>query len=695
MRPIVAILFILSVGFVFATEPIDTLESRELKEVVVEAENQRTSATVSTYIPGKRQKQASQDAVTLLAHMGIPQIEVNPATLTVTNVAGKEVALFVDFVEATPQELQGMRTEDVKKVEYLVNPSDPRFHGKNYVINFVMQKYEWGGYTKLHGEKYFGLNNVTASVYSKMSYKKIIYDIYVDESNSRNNHLGYNGTEHFLLPDFRGEGKKEITRFTTTDGGKYRNNTNNFGGRVLYNTDRLQFSNNLSYRISDTPHNDLIHSQNYAANFMDETTSWRNSTSIDRLAKYYNDLTYTLSNRVSIGGGILYIYCRNSSNSDYFTDKDVNIVNDAKETSHSFQFGPNLSWTPNRSNTFYFNGGFTKIWDKINYFGNSPSTQKYTITSGFMFTTYRHNFDKCVIGGSFGWLWESNKISGIKMDSNFPRIYLYTSWSPTRNHQIYGSVYYNKNVPASFQKSPNRLQQDELIWYTGNPYLHDFPNFNGDFSYTWLPNNRLQLTIDGSYSTTRDRCVAIYTPDGPEGTLLRQYVNKGNYHTGNMGFNATAKFLGGRLVAKLRPQLWMRKSTGEYKWDRQEISCTVQLTYYFGNFYLWGWYMTPNQYQNSGNGVVTHQPSRYKLELGWGKGEWKVNLSAYNFAQYSWDNGKTTLDSPYYGFERKNYGAAYHARFGASLTYTIGYGKKVNRADEIKVSGGTESAILK
>lgn len=42
------------------SETTDSVKSRNLDEVVVEAQFQRTSATVSTYLPTKRQKNAAQ-----------------------------------------------------------------------------------------------------------------------------------------------------------------------------------------------------------------------------------------------------------------------------------------------------------------------------------------------------------------------------------------------------------------------------------------------------------------------------------------------------------------------------------------------------------------------------------------------------------------------------------------------------------
>ncbi len=70
----------------FAQETTDSIKTQELNEVVVEANLQRTSSNVSTYIPMTRQKNTAADAVSLLSQMAIPQLDVDPATQTIKTV---------------------------------------------------------------------------------------------------------------------------------------------------------------------------------------------------------------------------------------------------------------------------------------------------------------------------------------------------------------------------------------------------------------------------------------------------------------------------------------------------------------------------------------------------------------------------------------------------------------------------------
>lgn len=88
----------------------DSIKTQELNEVVVEARNQRLGSEVSIFIPTSKQKNAAQTAVDLLNRMAIPQLRISPND-EITDPAGKSVDLFIDFIPASKDDLEGMRID--------------------------------------------------------------------------------------------------------------------------------------------------------------------------------------------------------------------------------------------------------------------------------------------------------------------------------------------------------------------------------------------------------------------------------------------------------------------------------------------------------------------------------------------------------------------------------------------------------
>lgn len=106
MRPIFIFIITLFCALcAFAqTETPDSVKARELNEVVVEAQMQRTSSNVTTYYPDRNSKRTAQNAIDLLSSMAIPQINVNPIGGTVTTPSGDEVSIYIDMEPATQEE---------------------------------------------------------------------------------------------------------------------------------------------------------------------------------------------------------------------------------------------------------------------------------------------------------------------------------------------------------------------------------------------------------------------------------------------------------------------------------------------------------------------------------------------------------------------------------------------------------------
>ena len=93
--------------------------------------------------------------------------------------------------------------------------------------------------------------------------------------------------------------------------------------------------------------------------------------------------------------------------------------------------------------------------------------------------------------------------------------------------------------------------------------------------------------------------------------------------------------------------------------------------------------------------MEVYEPSQYNIEIGWGNGKWNLSATANNFLRSSWESARQTLSGEYYSMNKYVYSPERHMRFSISATYTFGYGKKVDRSNEVSGSGSAESAILK
>ena len=679
-----------------ASAQSDTIpETRELQEITVESANQYVSASSSTYIPSKRQKNSAADAVSLLSRMAIPQIDVNPADRTVKTSTGKEIAIFIDFNEATSQDLEGMRTADVRKVEYLLYPQDPRFRGAQYVINFIMQKYEWGGYTKLNAEQSFSVNETTGAVYSKFSYKKMTFDLYANEYHTTSRHAGSKSTEHFSFTDLYGNGPCDINRYSQPVSTRSLSNTNGISFRAVYSSGKTRISNRLSFGLQDNPKYDIENRLDYSDNMFPASVSVSAKSDINRTLGYDFVLTQTINSKTYFNVLASYTYGHNNSYSLY-SEESVCIDNNAREDSHYAMISPQFGWTINQHNSLipYLFGEY--IVNRVEYTGDSPSTQDYSIWGCLAGARYIYTSDKWQTGTQFGLSLTKTKLTGHAVRSELsPKGNVFATYAPNAKNQFELLYGFGKNIPSIYQKSPNMLQQDRLMWYEGNPWLRDYWDNMVSVNYTWLPDNTWQLNANGEYFISTDRTVTDYTPTGPDGTMLRSYANDGDFRRILLGISGTGKFLNNRLIAKVNPRLFLQSTTGGYALRKNIITCSAQLTWYFGDFYVFGWYNTPATSLEATSGTITHVPSQYRIQAGWGKGSWKVSATANNFLRTDWATSTQTLSGRYYGFDSEQYGTSMHRRFQVSVSYTLGYGKKVRTDNEVGAAPSNQSAILK
>lgn len=475
---------------------------------------------------------------------------------------------------------------------------------------------------------------------------------------------------------------------------RYDSNHTNLSLRAVYSGDKIQAANRLSATCTRTPHDDIAAELTYSPELEPGGVA-DNRRNNNNLAVHYNlDLYSAISRNVTFSTRGWYVFGKNNAYSDYTAGDEAPIINIAEETSHHFQLYPTLDWSPARKHTFTFLAGTVHSWNDIDYSGNSPSAQTFNLGGYGVDAGYQLSLPTLTVGADIAWFWQHNKISGFEAANSSPQINFFASYSPASKHQLRGSFFYGEEIPLASQKSPNILRQDRLIYYCGNPGLGDYTRINTNISYLFLPSHSWQISLNGFINIVKNQCVPVYSPTGPGGAMLRQYFNAVDVRNGCLRTGVTGKFLNGSLIVKAQPQLWIRRSSGEYAWRHNELACKVEMQYYLGNCYFLAWYATPGKHQGD-NGAVISTPSQYQLQAGWSCGAWNISAYAFNAFRRSWEERHESLTSRYYSFDRRVFGDGNHACYNLSLTYTFGYGKKVTRDGEMGGAGSASSAILK
>jgi len=696
LKYIVTTVIILIATSAFAQEATDSIKAQELNEVVVEATMQRTSTTTTTYIPTSRQKNASQNAIDLLRQMAIPQIKINPVSEAVTDNAGVEVAIFINYFVASKEEMEGLRTQEVKKVEYLEFPTDPRFRGAQRVINIIVQEYAYGGYTKLTTNENFLVGfSSRNNIFSKFSYKKMTYDLYVGANNWNNHHIGNNINGIYSLTDAEGK-EYQLTRTETLEGSHYKQNEYPVAFRATYAAEKIQIRNTLSFTHSSIPVYEQRGNLTYQpANEQDYTFNRSNPNRNNSLA-YQGSFFFSLPNQFSIDFSPRFNFTHNNDYLLYSTSNTPEIIRNARENVYNYRVDAYLEKSIGKKHTALLgvNGG-----DNINRLRYSGSNSYYDRFHNAFFAGllgYQLASRHLRLYADIGVYWSLSDINGVKYTDTYPFVHANLMYSPNSKNSFSAFLQFANATPGINQKSSDVLRDNEYMFVTGNPLLENSRNLMFNLSYTWMPANALSLNAFGNFNSFFNRQMTTYELYNEGNALIRNYQNSGNFINGKIGVAANWKLLNEKLQLYASPKQTFYKSTGTYSKSYNPFNVTVQATYYLNSIYFQAYYQSPDKQMFSSSPQIYKGRNFHSLTVGWANSDWNIRVMAANFLNKGWLGADIITETPLYTEYKENIGTSSHPRINVTVTYSFSYGKKVQRGNEIGEQSGTaKSAILK
>lgn len=672
------------------TAAIDTADYETLDAVTVEAVMQRTGAEKSVYIPTTRQRNASQSATDLLSRMDIPQISVPYGSTAVKTVSGQDVAVFIDYVPATEDELEMMRTSDVLRIEYLQSPTDTRFGGKTNVINFVMRKYDYGGYVRTRLYENFWANSGQAQVNGRFNYRRMTFDVMGYGYYCATDHTGTAQTETFRLPDGLG-GTNTIERQSTSTGAKFRRNDYSASFRARYTSDKFTANNILAFRDTRIPHNDSQGAVTYSGGDFDDSEYTTVNDSRRQNVTYTGYYYIGIGERNSLTIQPTYAYSHTTQGSVYTEAGLAPIVNDAGDNSTLANTSIEYGHTFGGGHSFTLYGYGQYEHNRTRYTGTTEAldrTSSYTgnFDAGYSFA--RGGFSSTV---RFGWSLSHIDYNGEKNDFNSPYADLFLQYSPNTNNSASAYMHTAGWPISSNYKSDRMIQDSPLLWRTGNPALTAYRSWDFGVQYVYMPSNAWRFSGYAYGWLVADRAAFDYQPfeyqPGEQGLVRNIIQPAGGFGRYNVGFNINWRPLGGKFNITGSLTETITHNGRPYNLDKSVLSGYVQAMYYIGNFNIVAAYVSRGySFDDSMSGFYTRSRDAFALAAGWNSGSWNVNLHLQNMFRWHWRTSTTAMTSAYYDVTRQNYGVDNHALIQAKVTYTFSFGKKSKRDSDADLS---------
>lgn len=695
MRKHICITAIILIGLDLSTaahQQNDTIDTQQLKEVIVEGRMQSTSATKSTYIPTRRQKNSAQTAPELLNHMAIPQLGLVSGN-NVTTTSGQGVDLFIDYVPASEQDLNGLRMNDVNRVEYYDYPQDPRFQGKPHVINFIMQKYEYGGYVKMYGNDFLIANTGQLNLFSKFQYKKMTYDIAVGAWYSNNDHMGDATTEQYRLPQKDGSIIKFNRIFSPTDT-KSRQRSLWPTFKAMYNTDRITMVNTIGANFFFSP------KQNSGGTVLYIPTDFPSTSYINHQNSRTNSITYSgywnfiLPHGNSINFNPYYSYSHTRQHSLYSETNKASFKNNAVDDSHratsSLRFIHDFGNLGNLSTicNLYYHA------NRTHYSGTSNTLDHLTtfrIGPG-MFYNYKNDTFNGLLGGGFNY--DHSRYNNEKEHSIQPWIDASIQYSFNNKNSFNTEFHYSTWNPASSYRSTAMIMSNPLLSYTGNPDLKPYRNYDLTLRYVWMPDNKWNMAVFGTGWIVKDRFAYVYEPSST-GIIRTIRQDIGNYIQWYYGVTGTVRLLKNSLMVNGQISHRIVRNGMPYDWTKHGILWYIQSFYYLKGWNFGIQYQSPQEYCDGYmTGAWTKTKSAYTAIIGWGNSDWNIQGKITNPFRWNWRAGSSEMKSHSYDVVKTFYNTSYHCYILVSATYTFGFGRKIQRGNEASQQMGTSSSIL-
>lgn len=676
-----------SLNYVLAQDSIPTTE---LKEIVIESDRAWVENGVYNFIPTKKDKQLSNSPGTLINMMNIPMLRGDRNGIT--TISNDPVSIFINGNPATEIDLSTFLPKNVKKIEYLQDPSDPMYRGKKNVVNFIVTEYSVGGVTRVDlmqtiPDRGFYLLG------SKLTYKRMSYGLRflgrydkwhsTAETEDTYKEIWYDGIKYDLL------------RRTYAEHSKGKNYNFDISANAVYNKkDSFRAVHTLALGFDKEPGGTTTGENSWSANLFNSDYSASYNSSRGLRPSISGDYDLNLSQKIMLNGYWQYVHADNTGYSWNRMGENGKIENESKEKIDNVNIRVGLSYDLNSKCQMELFAEPSLKWYSTQYSGSNTTQQnQFREDMNVTFSFWYKLNSKISFKISPGFIQSHYKVADDVRHEIRPDMSFSGQWNPNRKFSMNLSLRAFRFGASASESNPVMIQLSELEWATGNQDLKNMVSWSGSLNLYYRFFNWLSVSGDMYYSREENTLYTLYAAAPKEmGGIIRNTVNAPSGDHFSAGMGVSINLFSRRLSIFLSPSLTYRHCRGEYAGDHVTGRLNGNIGYRLRNVKLELSYDPGQRVYGVAGNVYYRKSDSFNFDISYGISDWYFSCGISDIFHLKRKDIHRSLSNVFDSYSvSKHRGRACYL----NITYTIGYGKKIDPNINVEGASSVESSVVR
>lgn len=667
----------------------DSIPTRQLDEVTVVRERGWIEKGVVNFIPSKAEKRLSNSPATLIKSMHLPFLKEKDGSIV--NISGEAVTVFINGEKADDIDIATFYPKEVKRVQYIEHPSDPGYEGVKVAVNFIMPEYKVGGVSRVDLFQRIP-NNGYYTASSKLVYKRMTYGVLFSGDYLRDHRSHVTGETRYK--DIFYDGEKYETIIRSEDNSSYNREEGIRGAfNAKYSTDKMRMTHTISLGWNRNPGSGLRGINSWSGNLFNSSAYSNYSESSNLSPQISGNYYFIFSDKWYMSASWQYSYAKNKSQGRDQIGQTNPILNGSQEDVNTCRFVILPTFMVSKQLMLQWNTICNFDWYSTVYTGSAETKQNQSrqdISSYFNVYwspsgTVRISFQPGISAS----LWQ---IGGVRQHTVNPTAGAFLGWNPGRKFSMNGALRLYMRSASASESNPVLVKSSELLWLLGNPYLKNLTSWDTYIYSTYLPEQWLSVSLGFGYVKTFNNIITTYTPASVEsGGLIKNIINAEPSDNMRANIEIRSNLLDNRLSVGITPQWYYTYVRGMYRDRFNWFTLSGSADYTIGNFRIGIWYEGPNKDLSVSGMEKSWKHDNWNFSLTYGTGNLYLDLrieDVFNNKRKSW----IQYTSPNY-ISRNNYLETGRA-FSVSITYTFGYGKKVDSNIDVNGPDSVKTSVL-